>query len=125
MPVLTRRAYDKPESADGYRVLVDGLWPRGLSRDRLAINEWMKQIAPSAALRKWYGHDPRKFPQFRERYVAELHEPERKKLLQRLVDLARKETVTLVYGTRAARISNAGVLEELIQSRLQRPRRAA
>ncbi len=125
MPVSTRRAYDRPDSADGYRVLVDGLWPRGLSRDRLEIDEWMKQIAPSAELRKWYGHDPRKFAEFRRRYIAELQESDRRKLLQRLIDLARKQTVTLVYGTRAAPLSNAAVLEEAIRNRLDKAGKAA
>ena len=125
MSIQIKRAYEKPEAGDGYRVLVDGLWPRGQSKAKLKIDEWMKDIAPSGSLRKWYGHDPDKWREFRKKYREELTEPRRLELLKQLVDRARKQKVTLVFGAQAAEISNAAVLEEVIGSQLGRARRAA
>ena len=82
MPVSTRRAYDPPSGQDGYRVLVDGLWPRGLTKENLRVAEWMREIAPSAALRKWYGHKPERWEEFRRRYRQELQGSARRVLLQ-------------------------------------------
>ena len=82
--VQVRRAYDAPSADDGRRILVDRLWPRGLAKDAAHVDEWLKAVAPSSELRRWYGHDPAKFDQFRRRYAAELREPERAQALMRL-----------------------------------------
>ena len=115
MGVQTKRAYESPSPQDGYRVLVDGLWPRGLTKEKLRVDEWMRAIAPSATLRKWYGHRPEKWEEFRRRYRAELEKPPRKELLDELIKRARKEKVTLVFGARDAQHSNATVIAEMIR----------
>ena len=93
-----KRAYEPASSADGRRILVDRLWPRGLSKRRLAIDEWMKEIAPSTPLRRWFGHDPKKWPEFQRRYKWELRA--RGDLLRKIVTLASRQRVTLVFGAR-------------------------
>jgi uncharacterized protein YeaO (DUF488 family) len=118
MPVNIRRAYDKPRARDGIRILVDGLWPRGVSKADLKISRWEKAIAPSKALRAWYGHDPEKWPEFRRRYREELEESPRREVLDRLVRLAGQGNLTLVFGARDAEHSNAAVIAEVIQARL-------
>ena len=115
MGVQTKRAYETPSPQDGYRVLVDGLWPRGLTKEKLRVDEWMRAIAPSATLRKWYGHKPEKWEEFRRRFRAELEKPPRKELLDELIKRARKEKVTLVFGARDAQHSNATVIAEMIR----------
>ena len=119
MPVNIKRAYDKPGTRDGIRILVDGLWPRGVSKTELKISTWEKAIAPSKALRTWYGHEPAKWAEFHRRYRKELEEPPRREVLDRLVRLAGQGTLTLVFGARDAEHSNAAVIAELIQSRLE------
>jgi uncharacterized protein YeaO (DUF488 family) len=95
--ILLKRVYEKPEAKDGYRVLVDRLWPRGLTRVRAKADLWLKEIAPSDALRKWFGHVPEKWPEFEKRYRAEL--AKKKDLLAEIVKLEKEHgTVTLVYG---------------------------
>jgi uncharacterized protein YeaO (DUF488 family) len=115
MPVGTKRAYEKPVPQDGYRVLVDGLWPRGVTKGKLKIDQWMREIAPSAALRKWYGHKTEKWEEFRKRFRRELSNSPRKDLIEELVQRSRKEKVTLVFGARDAEHSNAAVIAEMIQ----------
>jgi uncharacterized protein YeaO (DUF488 family) len=112
--VRVRRVYDEPTGEDGTRVLVDRVWPRGLSKDKAHIDEWLKQVAPSTELRKWYAHDPARFAEFTRRYRAELEDPERAQALARLRGLARDRTVTLVTATRAIKISQAAVLADVI-----------
>ena len=119
MPVKISRAYDEPGARDGVRILVDGLWPRGVKKTDLKISAWEKSIAPSKALRTWYGHDPAKWPEFRKRYRKELAEPPRREALDRLVNMARQGTLTLVFGARDAEHSNAAVIAEAIQSELK------
>ena len=114
--VQVRRAYDTPEPTDGRRVLVDGLWPRGLSKARAHLDEWCKEVAPSTDLRKWYGHDPKRFDEFGRRYRAELEEPERAEALQHLRNLAKQRNLTLLTATKHADISEAVVLAELLRS---------
>jgi uncharacterized protein YeaO (DUF488 family) len=101
--VQVRRAYEEPARQDGTRVLVDRIWPRGLTKDKAQLDEWCKQIAPSTALRKWYGHDPARFEEFARRYRAELEEPERAEALQHLRELAKKQTLTLTRRHQACR----------------------
>jgi len=110
MSVAMKRAYEPPSAKDGYRVLVDGLWPRGVTKEALKLDAWMKEIAPSAALRKSYCHIPEKW--------EELSKAPRKALLEDLVEHARKGQLTLVFGSRDAERSNAAVLAEVIQGEL-------
>jgi uncharacterized protein YeaO (DUF488 family) len=114
--VRVGRVYDERAAADGTRVLVDRLWPRGLAKARADIDEWCKQIAPSSALRRWYGHDPARFVEFRQRYETELDDPSRAPALGHLRELARKGTLTLLTATRQAEISEAAVLTDLLNA---------
>jgi uncharacterized protein YeaO (DUF488 family) len=113
--VRVRRAYEEPESSDGVRVLVDRIWPRGLSKERAALDEWCKDVAPSTELRKWYSHDPDRFGEFGRRYEAELADPQRAAALAHLRDLAAAgRPLTLLTATRQPDISEAAVLATLI-----------
>jgi uncharacterized protein YeaO (DUF488 family) len=118
MPIAIKRAYEEASAEHGYRVLVDGLWPRGMSKAQLKVDAWMREIAPSATLRKWYGHKPEKWEEFRKKYRQELSKPPGKALLDELVERARKDQVTLVFGARDAERSNAAVLAEMIRAEL-------
>lgn len=114
MNITIKRAYDKPTTTDGYRVLVDRLWPRGIKKEALAANEWDKDVAPSTELREWFGHDPAKFDEFRKRYRAELQQSDAP---QKLLDRAKgSETLTLVYGAKDTEHNQAHVLQEYLQS---------
>ena len=112
--VQVRRAYDPPEADDGRRVLVDRLWPRGLSKERAQLDEWCKQVAPSTELRRWYAHDPEKFAEFAERYRAELDDPERSAAVEHLRDLAGHGQITLLTAAKRSDISEATVLADLL-----------
>lgn len=110
-----KRAYLPAEEADGYRVLVDRLWPRGKSKDTEKIDLWLKEIAPSADLRKWFNHDSEKYPEFRANYLNELDNGEKKESLEELrAIITRHKTVTLVYGAKNESENNAQVLYELL-----------
>ncbi len=113
--VQVRRVYDDPAPGDGTRVLVDRIWPRGMTKEKATLDEWCKQVAPSAALRKWYGHDPERFEEFTRRYREELTEPGRAEALAHLRRLARTGTLTLLTASKAADISEATVLAGLLQ----------
>ena len=115
MDVKLKRAYDPPEAGDGTRILVDRLWPRGVSRDAAAIDLWLKEIAPSTALRKWFGHDPVKWPRFRERYFAELDG--NPGAVEKLREEIRRGPVTLVYGAKDRERNDAVALEEYLKTR--------
>jgi uncharacterized protein YeaO (DUF488 family) len=110
-----RRVYEQPSPADGTRVLVDRIWPRGLTKRRAELDEWCKQVAPSTALRKWYDHDPERFEEFSRRYRAELEDPERAKALQHLGELVKDRTVTLLTATKRPEISGPVVLAGLLR----------
>jgi len=110
-----KRAYDPPARADGRRFLVERLWPRGVTKEALAIEAWLKDIAPSAGLRRWYGHDPAKWPEFRRRYLAEL--AANTEAVSALRDAARRGTVTLVFAARDPERSSAAVLKEHLEDR--------
>jgi uncharacterized protein YeaO (DUF488 family) len=118
--VRARRVYEEPEPADGRRVLVDRLWPRGLSREKASLDEWLKAVAPSDELRRWYGHDPEKFAEFEQRYKAELREPEPAEALRQLTDELRAGPVTLLTATRDVDRSQAQVLVRLLRARRSR-----
>ena len=112
--VRVRRVYDEPEPDDGTRVLVDRIWPRGLTKDKARVDQWFKQVAPSTELRKWYSHDPAKFEEFTRRYGAELEQAERAQALQHLRDLAADGRLTLLTGSKAVDISEAAVLAAVL-----------
>ncbi|MGP4000668.1 DUF488 domain-containing protein [Streptomyces sp. 8N706] len=112
--VQVRRVYD-PSEGDETRVLVDRIWPRGLSKDKAHLDEWCKQVAPSTELRKWYSHDPERFAEFGRRYRTELKDPERADALAHLHDLAEDRTLTLLTATKNPEISEAQVLAELLR----------
>jgi len=113
--VRVRRAYDEPERDDGTRVLVDRIWPRGLTKDKACLDQWFKQVAPSTKLRNWYSHDPERFEEFGRRYREELKHAERAQALKDLRELARSGTLTLLTATKHAEISEAAVLADLIR----------
>lgn len=112
--IAIKRVYDEPEASDGMRVLVDRLWPRGLSKEHAHIDLWLKEVAPSNELRAWFGHDPAKFDEFRGRYEAELTSDSGQAALTRLRQLARQQRVSLVFAARDAAHSNAVVLQDLL-----------
>jgi uncharacterized protein YeaO (DUF488 family) len=112
--IRVRRVYDEPGAADGVRVLVDRVWPRGLRKTDAKLDEWAKDLAPSTALRTWYGHDPAKFSEFRRRYVTELDAPTPRSKLAEVHALAACRPVTLLTATRDVGISQAAVLAELL-----------
>jgi uncharacterized protein YeaO (DUF488 family) len=109
-----RRVYDPPADDDGTRVLVDRIWPRGLSKEAAKLDEWRQDVAPSTELREWYGHDPDRFVEFTRRYLVELQEPEGMAALTDLRALARRGPVTLLTATKALEISQAAVLLDLL-----------
>ena len=115
-PIRVRRVYDEPEPADGARVLVDKLWPRGVSKQAAQLEEWAKDVAPSDELRRWYGHDPAKFDEFRRRYLAELDQPEPRAAVARLRALAAGGPVTLLTATKDVQHSQAAVLADHLRS---------
>jgi uncharacterized protein YeaO (DUF488 family) len=116
--VHTRRAYDAPQADDGYRVLVDRLWPRGRSKASLQLNEWAKDLGPSTRLRKWFGHDPARWVEFKHRYKLELRSPDRAPLIDDLARRARAGTVTLVYAARDEEHNEARVIADTLTRRL-------
>ncbi len=118
--IRIKRVYDPPDPSDGLRVLVDRLWPRGLKREEARIDEWRKELAPSDELRRWFGHDPRRWEEFQKRYREELLE--KGEALYGLLGLAKRGKVTLVYGARDPEHNNAVVLKALLEE-LQRRRR--
>ena len=115
-PVLrTKRVYDEPSAKDGMRVLVDRLWPRGLTKERAAVDLWLKEMAPSTELRKWFGHDPEKWKQFQLRYRKELQE--KKDALKLLKRKCKDQTVTLLFGARDEEHNEALVLKKILEGR--------
>ena len=116
MTIQLKRAYEKPERGDGTRILVDRLWPRGLTKEKAAIDLWLKEIAPSTELRKWFGHDPNKWRSFRSRYQTELKQ--RGDQLQLIKRKAKEGAVTLIYGARDQEHNEAVVLKQILTKRL-------
>jgi uncharacterized protein YeaO (DUF488 family) len=113
--VKLKRAYEPPAADDGTRILVDRLWPRGVKKADAAIDEWIKDIAPSTALRKWFGHDPARWQEFRSRYAAEVHE--RPEQLNRLRALARRGPITLVFSAHDEVHNDAVALRDFLLGR--------
>lgn len=109
-----KRAYEPANSGDGVRILIDRLWPRGVSKSQAALDEWIKDVAPSTELRKWFGHNPERWPEFRRRYSAELQQHTQE--VDRIRALAKTQTVTLVYGAHDEEHNDAVVLRQVLLS---------
>jgi uncharacterized protein YeaO (DUF488 family) len=113
--IKLKRVYEKPSRTDGERILVDRLWPRGLTKERAAVDLWLKEVAPSTELRKWFGHDPEKWKEFQSRYRKELRA--NKEVIGRLKEKSEEGAVTLVYGARDEEHNEAIVLKKVIEGR--------
>ncbi|HET8552509.1 MAG TPA: DUF488 domain-containing protein [Gammaproteobacteria bacterium] len=115
MSIRIKRIYDAPSRGDGRRVLVDRVWPRGIKKDEAKLDDWLKDVAPSTPLRKWFGHDPDKWPEFQTRYRKELDT--RSEAVGQLAGYARKGTLTLLYGARDVQHNQAVVLRDYLQKK--------
>lgn len=111
--VKTKRIYEDPDPHDGLRVLVDRLWPRGVSKERAGVDRWEKDLAPSDELRRWFGHEPERWQEFMSRYLGELEG--KRELLEEIAGMARRQGVTLLFAARDEERNNAMVLKELIE----------
>lgn len=118
MGIAIKRVYEAPAEGDGYRVLIDRLWPRGLKKEAVPMDVWAKELAPSTELRKWFGHDPALWDEFRQRYAAELAESA--DVWQALARRSAKEPVTLLYGARDEEHNDAVALKALMEQWLRR-----
>jgi uncharacterized protein YeaO (DUF488 family) len=118
MSIDLKRAYDQPARSDGHRILVDRIWPRGIAKADLRIDAWLKDLAPSDGLRKWFGHDPEKWGEFKTRYAGELEQ--HAEALEQLVEIAKAGHVTLVFAARDTEYNNAVALKEHLKRRLRR-----
>ena len=116
MGIRVKRVYESPSTRDGRRILVDRLWPRGLSKADAKIDYWLKEIAPSTELRKWYGHDPERWSEFKRRYFAELES--KPDAVRALLDYICAGTVTFLYSSKEQRPNNVVALKEYVESRL-------
>jgi uncharacterized protein YeaO (DUF488 family) len=116
--IRLRRAYEEPNKRDGYRVLVERLWPRGVRKDALHLDDWFKDVAPSHALRRWFGHDPAKWKEFTRRYRAELRQDEAAAALRVLAQRASRRAVTLIYSAKNEQHNSAVVLRDAIEELL-------
>jgi uncharacterized protein YeaO (DUF488 family) len=121
MAIQVRRIYAPPAASDGYRVLIDGLWPRGVSKDAARLDNWARELAVSSALRRWFNHAPARWEEFRRRYRDELRAPEPRACLQELAERAREGPVTIVYAARDTEHNNAVVLAEVLNDMLAPP----
>jgi uncharacterized protein YeaO (DUF488 family) len=121
--ILLKRAYDPASKKDGRRVLVERLWPRGIKKAALPLDGWLKDVAPSTELRKWFSHDPAKWNEFQRRYRAELKQ--KPHLWKELMDAARKGTLTLVFSSHDTEHNNAVVLKQFVESHMSQARKAA
>jgi uncharacterized protein YeaO (DUF488 family) len=113
--ITYRRIYEEPSPTDGTRVLVDRVWPRGLRKENAHVDEWMRDVAPSTELRRWYGHQPERFAEFQRRYRAELREPDRNRAARRLGEIAGHHDLTLLTATRDVDHSQAAVLTDWLR----------
>ena len=119
MSVRLQRAYEDPGPDDGERILVDRVWPRGRTKADLKLDRWAREVAPSNDLRRWYGHEPERWAEFRDRYRTELAQPVQSSIVDDLAELARRGNLTIVFGARDADHSQARVLADEIQARIQ------
>ncbi|WP_442755495.1 DUF488 domain-containing protein [Methylocystis sp. JAN1] len=118
--ILLKRAYDAAEPGDGARILVDRLWPRGLSKDEAAIDHWAKEAAPSNELRRWFSHDPARWEEFQSRYREELQSPQAQEEVATLRAMARKSRVTLLYAAKDEEMNNAVALRDYLRETKRR-----
>lgn len=116
--IRVKRIYEQPSDQDGFRVLVDRLWPRGLRKSEARVDLWMKEIAPENRLRKWFSHDPEKWEEFRKCYLKELEQKE--EYVHELLERAKETDITLLYAAKDETLNNATVLKEYLESRLNR-----
>lgn len=113
--IVLKRIYEPSSTEDGIRILVDGIWPRGISKDKAQLDKWMKEVAPSTELRKEFNHKPERFEEFKEHYIKELQETEEKKVaLNQLLEMAKEEKVTLLFGAKDEVHNQAVVLKEVL-----------
>jgi len=115
--IKTKRIYDLPSAEDGFRILVDRLWPRGLSKEKAKVDLWLKEIAPSNQLRKWYGHAPEKWPEFKKRYFKEIEG--NKEGWNLIVKKANEGIVTFLFSSKEEKLNNATALKELVGRKLK------
>ena len=115
MTITIKRVYEEPSKDDGRRILIDRLWPRGLTKEKAKIDLWLKDIAPSTELRKWFGHDPAKWQEFKKRYVAEIKN--NSQIFSQLEEELKKGKVTLVYGAKDEEHNDAVVLKEYLEKK--------
>ena len=113
--IKIKRIYEDADSGDGYRILIDRLWPRGVSKDEAKLDEWNKELSPSTELRKWFDHTPERFEEFKIRYREELKLKEKE--LDRLHTMAKSKNISLLYAAKAEEINNAVVLKEILMNR--------
>ncbi|HBF75083.1 MAG TPA: DUF488 domain-containing protein [Lactobacillus sp.] len=119
MALKIERIYTKPADTDGYRILVDRLWPRGISKEKAALDEWFKTIAPTKELRQWFGHDPEKYAEFKTRYIAELDtNPDRDKFLKLIKSHLAEGNVIMLYGAKDETHNQAAVLKDYLEKLL-------
>jgi uncharacterized protein YeaO (DUF488 family) len=119
MAIQLKRAYDPPEATDGERLLVDRLWPRGLRKEAAHLSAWLKELAPSDELRRWFAHDPSRWLEFQERYRAELRAPEKEHLIRELAQKAGHDMITLIFAAHDTVHNNAIILKEVIERYLR------
>jgi len=111
--ISIKRIYDKPKKEESFRILVDRLWPRGLSKEKAQVDLWLKEIAPSDKLRKWFSHDPKKWDSFKKKYKIELKD--KQELVEKIKKIEKKKTITLLYSAKDEEHNNAIVLKEYIK----------
>ena len=116
--IKIKRAYEKMDPDDGRRILVDRLWPRGIKKTEAGIGEWLKELGPSTELRRWFSHDPEKWPEFKKRYTQELSDHHKTELLENIAHDARVNNITLIYAAKDTEHNNARVLEEVIKRKM-------
>lgn len=115
--IRVKRIYDPPSADDGFRILVDRLWPRGLNKSRAKVDLWLKDIAPSNELRRWYGHDPKKWTEFKKRYFKEIEG--RDEELEVIINRGKGGTVTFLFSSKEEKLNNAAALKEFVQTKLK------
>jgi uncharacterized protein YeaO (DUF488 family) len=115
--IKIKRIYDQPSAKDGFRILVDRMWPRGLSKARAKVDLWLREIAPSSELRKWYGHDPEKWGEFKNRYFKEIEKKGGE--LDLIINKAREGPVTFLFSSREEKLNNAVALKQFLEEQLQ------
>ena len=123
--IKIKRVYDHPSPDDGKRILIDRLWPRGLKKEDVRIDEWLKEISPSNELRKWFNHDPKKWNEFKKRFFTELNG--KQDIVEKILGSARKGTITFLFGSKEKRFNNAVALKQYIDARMDvlKPKKAA